>query len=138
MKQNLLAIIILTVIHLSLAAQNDSRIASQVIVQLFPKAEIADLIQQASTNNYYLEIINPVSTRLNIWLLKYKVISTDIDIISLLKRHSDVANVQFNHTLQNRTIPTDPSFNLQWNMVNEASGGVDDADIDADEAWNCL
>lgn len=35
------------------------------------------------------------------------------------------------------TIPNDLSFPLQWNFYNDGTtGGIADADIDADEAWD--
>ncbi|MBI1193296.1 MAG: S8 family serine peptidase [Bacteroidetes bacterium] len=43
---------------------------------------------------------------------------------------------QFNHTLQKRLIPSDPSFPLQWGMNNMGGPGLEGADINAPEAWD--
>lgn len=53
-----------------------------------------------------------------------------------LGREDAVLRVQANHRLQRREIPSDPSFNLQWGMLNPGGSGTEDADIDATEAWD--
>ena len=75
-----------------------------------------------------------ISKLLNIWLLR-----TDLpeqQALSWLLRRPEVRSAQFNHLLENRTIPDDPHFPKQWHLFNDgSSGGVFDADLDAEQAW---
>ncbi len=47
-------------------------------------------------------------------------------------------NIQYNHLIQDRqTIPNDPLFSNQWQYINTGMDNcVEDADLDADEAWD--
>jgi len=55
-----------------------------------------------------------------------------------IKRHPLIEVAQFNHLSKLRaTIPNDPLFPQQWQYINDGSlGGVEDADIDMDLAWD--
>jgi serine protease len=51
--------------------------------------------------------------------------------------HPAVVTGQLNYLLELRKTPNDSLFNLQWQYVNDGSnGGVPDADIDMDLAWD--
>jgi len=90
-----------------------------------------------------LEIVRQVSRPLNLWLLR-----VDIQKNQLSKTHRRVENIpeikyaQKNHYLSLRNSPDDPLFVQQWNFhntgfdVNGNPSGVEDADIDAPEAWD--
>jgi hypothetical protein len=53
------------------------------------------------------------------------------------QQQPEVRMVQLNHLLENRTIPNDPLFPNQWHFLNNGtSGGLADADMDADQAWD--
>lgn len=114
------------------------KIENRVIVQLQSNASIYSFLQNLSADGVQTEIVKPLSKRLNIWLLDFdnSVISGS-DVYNILFRSSSVLNVQFDHHLQIRSVtPNDNSFLLQWNLLNDGTtGGVDDADVDADEAW---
>lgn len=58
-------------------------------------------------------------------------------IWSSLQSEHGVVSLSRNKLLQRRRTPDDPEFSKQWQFVNNGnSGGVADADIDADEAWD--
>ena len=58
-------------------------------------------------------------------------------VIDFLNSREYVAYAQFNHTVENRAIPNDSLFGQQWHLNNTGqSGGIPDADIDADLAWD--
>ncbi|MBK9556088.1 MAG: S8 family serine peptidase [Chitinophagales bacterium] len=120
------------------SAQTTNQVEGEIILQLFPTASPQQVIAEVNaTIQSDLSIIKPVSKRLNIWLLHYdeNVMNGD-KILSSLYMHPNVANVQFNHFTAQRSLPNDPSFNQQWNMFNDGTtGGINDADIDADLAW---
>lgn len=75
-----------------------------------------------------------VSKLLNIWLLRSAL--PERAVLSWLRQQPEIQAAQFNHILENRTIPNDPLFPQQWHFLNDgASGGVFDADMDAEQAW---
>ena len=48
-----------------------------------------------------------------------------------------IQHIQWNHKVQNRSLPNDTLFNIQWALFNDGStGGMAGADINADSAWN--
>ncbi|MCK9399357.1 MAG: S8 family peptidase [Bacteroidales bacterium] len=86
-----------------------------------------------------LDMVEKLSGRLNIFLLRYNPGVTDDDrLLKEIKVHPDVELAQFNHYIQQRElIPSDEFFGLQWNMHNTGqTGGTNDADIDGPEAWD--
>ncbi|MFN3939936.1 MAG: hypothetical protein ACK4IY_05075, partial [Chitinophagales bacterium] len=114
------------------------KIENRIIVQLHPDASIYTVTQELTAGGVYADIVKPLSNRLNIWLLDFDNAIVNGEVVyNILFRSLSVLNVQFDHQLQMRSVtPNDNSFPLQWNLLNEGtSGGVHDADIDADEAW---
>jgi len=79
-----------------------------------------------------------LSARLNIWLVRLN--NRSIDELSILKQLTADPRInmaQLNHYIEERETPDDTMFPLQWNMHNTGqSGGIEDADIDATEAWD--
>ncbi len=91
---------------------------------------------------------------MNIWLIKYNPDRvSDLEILNQVKSNSAVKEVQFNHYVELRegvaykefnvpltdrsTTPNDTRFNEQWALNNTGqTGGLNDADIDAPEAWD--
>jgi len=90
-----------------------------------------------------LEIVRQVSRPLNLWLLR-----VDLDKNQLSKTRRQVEKIpeikyaQNNHYLSLRNTPDDPMYLQQWNFhntgfdVNGNPSGIEDADIDAPEAWD--
>jgi len=75
---------------------------------------------------------------LNIHLYQYDVSrSASVDALMSVMRNDDVAVVQFNHFVQERSFtPNDTRFAEQWDKNNTGqTGGTPDADIDGPEAW---
>ncbi|MEZ4925604.1 MAG: S8 family serine peptidase [Saprospiraceae bacterium] len=80
--------------------------------------------------------IKQISTSMNIWQLQLDD-SAD-ELVDWLSRQPEVLSVQKNHIIQNRDklLPNDPLFFQQWQYLNNGSnGGVPDADLNADQAW---
>jgi hypothetical protein len=77
--------------------------------------------------------------RANIYLVKIidQSISTP-DALKEIRENPWIQNAQFDHYVSPRqTFPDDPSFTTQWGLHNTGqSGGLEDADIDAPEAWD--
>jgi len=110
-----------------------------------------------TVNNFLSVGINSLD-QLN---FKYNVISSDIvipravsslsniykftvpessDILSIIDEYKNDPNVEYaepNYICLLDNTPNDPLFNKQWHLHNTGqTGGVDDADIDAPEAWD--
>ncbi len=86
-----------------------------------------------------LKQTNLVARPLNIYQFQFdNNLIHEYRFLEAIKKSELVIEAQFNHFLSNRqTIPNDPSFSLQWQYLNDGgSGGVIDADIDADLAWD--
>jgi len=78
-----------------------------------------------------------VSEEMGIWLLKVE--HCQLDLLPWLRRQPEVSIAQANHLLTQRSnlLPNDPLFNEQWQYINNGTnGGVPNADLDADLAWN--
>ncbi len=89
-----------------------------------------------------LEIVRQVSRPLNLWLLQVDLSKNQLG--KARRRIEDVPEIKYaqnNHVIELRNTPDDPLFVQQWGLHNtglDADGnplGVEDADIDAPEAW---
>ncbi len=130
---------IICISALTVSAQSENRMDGELIVQLFAGASIESVLQQINPSQEIIpESIQPISKRLNIWLLSFDPATSNMeDLKERMNRHTSVANVQFNHTGQFRVTPNDTEYGSQWNMFNDGTGGgILDADIDGAEAWD--
>ncbi|MEZ5012945.1 MAG: S8/S53 family peptidase [Chitinophagales bacterium] len=123
----------------TLGAQND-RVPGSILVQLFPGAQIAQVCERLHTETG-VQVANrrTLSERLRIYALQFDEKNIDAEkMLQTCITDPDIQIAQFEHWIKSRSIiPDDPYFDLQWNMLNTgADGGVEDADIDADLAWD--
>ncbi|MFI5171207.1 MAG: S8 family serine peptidase [Chitinophagales bacterium] len=128
-------LLLFSVVH----AQNANRKNGEIIIQLFYGVQVENVIDEIENSFLYsVSIKKNLSDRLNIWLIGFDEDIYDAEkVLSAFFISPSVANVQFNHFTQARSIPDDMFFTSQWNMVNDgAGGGLTDADIDAEQAWN--
>ncbi|MBC7778354.1 MAG: hypothetical protein H7246_23180, partial [Phycisphaerae bacterium] len=85
--------------------------------------------------NTDLVAIEKISNLLNIWLLRSD--ASEQELLEWLREQPEVRSAQFNHLLENRTVPDDPHFSQEWHLLNNgANGGMLDADLDAELAWD--
>lgn len=139
--------VLLTVIMISstiLFAQSskeisDTYVPQQAIVQLQYGKKVDDLIKQFPIN-YNLHVIQNLSIDLGLWLVGFDETNiSDNQLLNLLRSNNMIKAAQFNHYIKERVLePNDPSYvdGTQWSMNNTGqNGGLDDADIDAPEAW---
>lgn len=137
MRIKIFFVIFFITVAVSLFAKQGNRIPGQMLVQLRYKTPIESFEKHLLEQNIITQNISPVSQRLNLWLIHFDEEQTDAQtMLQNINAMQEVETVQYNHTLQNRNVPNDDDFILQWSMLNEGSGGTDDADIDADEAWD--
>ena len=123
----------------ALFAQNAQRIPDELIVQLFKDVSIENVVSKINSDNaLQIKINKTLSERLNIYTINFdaEIINAE-KIYNIFFTHPLVANVQFNHVTQQRSLPDDPLFYQQWNMYNDGTtGGLEDSDIDAELAWD--
>lgn len=84
-----------------------------------------------------IERIQRISQPMNLWLLRVDLERKQLYRASRwLKDVPEVQYVQNNHYVSERVEPDDPFYDQQWNFENIGqTGGTDDADIDAADAW---
>lgn len=136
--------IIITLLFTSvqLIAQDQGHVPGQLLVKLTGKNPTQKLQRDLWTiNNRYINLKweRQVSKVLNVWLLSFDDKSVDEnELLRLVKQQPNVLEAQFNHKIKQRdTTPNDPSLGNQWQWINTgASGGVADADVDAEKAWD--
>lgn len=86
--------------------------------QIFPKTEI-----------------QKISDVLSVYLL-IQSSEFSVEDVALLSRNTNIGYVNYNRTVENRAIPNDSLWSQQWALYNDGvNGTVEDADVDADEAW---
>ncbi len=139
----LLVILLFPCIQKNLSAQ-EKFVTGELMIQLENlNATDSDVIKKLEQDfsNSNLKAIRLLSKRKKIWLFSFDENKTgNSDFLSLVKKHSMVDLAQFNHQLEPRELteyfPNDTQFDDLWNLHNTGqTGGVEDADIDAPEAW---
>ena len=124
-------------------SQSSPYVPNEYLVQLKKGVDIFSLTedhQKFKGKESRLRPVKLISPPFNIWQIRYNK-NEDIDHIEFLNEISKnykVAVAQVNHKLNYRaTVPNDPGFSSQWQYINNGSnGGVLDADLDADDAWD--
>ncbi|NNC94316.1 MAG: S8 family serine peptidase [Chitinophagales bacterium] len=116
---------------------SDSYVRGELLIQLSPGAQI-DKVKR-SFLKYQVQPVQPISPHMRIWLVRFDTLAiNEHAIIRELYEHPLIDIAQVNHKISLRsTIPNDPNFASQWQHLNSGtSGGIADADIDSDEAWD--
>lgn len=113
-------------------------IHGEMIVQLKAEYSIDQLI---ATLPVYTEVKSKecLSEHMRFWLLEFNSNAiSNPEMKRLLMFNGAVQNAQNNHYVHERsTVPNDPNIGSQWHHINNGGGGgVADADIDSDLAWD--
>ena len=145
-----ITLIILTVICAinfpQLNAQNRDHAPGEILIQLYPNADLAAWRQKHAEKNKTataeyrcIRNIVSVSAPLNIWKIQFdSACSTENALLSALQRDPAVALAQFNHYAELRnTEPNDPLFPQQWQWYNRGqNAGTPGLDIGLTQAWD--
>jgi len=111
-------------------------VLDRVIVKLAPDISPNDFGSILDTNYYVVEKV--LVRRLNIISIKLK--NNQISLVDAIKefRNNPFVDKAIPDTkVSRRDMPDDTQFDQQWALHNEGqSGGTEDADIDAPEAWD--
>lgn len=97
---------------------------------------IGKLNSSIRVNGFEAKQVAPVP--MNIWKIAFDFASiNEREVLRYTKAIEGVYNAQYNHLLSYRNTPNDDRFVEQWQYINIGdNGGIADADIDADLAWD--
>ncbi len=128
----------------TIAVSQDRIVPGELMIQVNVKdynpSEAINLLEQ-DYKNYDLHSSRNLSKRVKIWLFTFDSSKDSKKLLDEIRHHPAVSLAQFNHRLERRemssdTVPNDPDFDNLWGLHNSGqSGGVEDADVDAPEAW---
>lgn len=106
-------------------------------VQIDPNLNEQESLAILSENN--LEIINKLGFGKNLYEVKVPADLDFLEVANKLNERSEFlfAEPQFIEQISSRNRPTDPDYSKQWQWKNDGSnGGVVNADVHAEEAWD--
>ncbi len=141
LKKFLLLILLVSCCSLGhlLAQQLDYR-QGEVIFCLHKDADLAEVISrhdQHTSRSTQFKVERCLSNYLNIWKGSFDYTRIhEKKFVQALASDPDIVIAQLNHFLSRRSIPNDPLLDNQWQWINMGVNGIEDADIDADEAWD--
>ncbi len=136
----ILLLLCMCLFDLSLQAQ-DNYVPNQLILRLQAGEDLTTTVKQielASNQQVDLEPIKTLVPSLDIYLISFNSTWQDAEVIDMVAANAQVDVVQVNHTdVSQRLVPNDTNFSSMWGLNNTGqSGGSNDADIDAVEAWD--
>ncbi|MGB0424451.1 MAG: S8 family serine peptidase, partial [Flavobacteriales bacterium] len=116
-------------------SQSSEHLPGQLIVKLKPNAspdKLTNFFSDVRGQNIDFKQEQKLSSLSNIYLFSFNELINDEKMIEMVRVHSSVALVQFNHIVEDRsTLPNDTEISSQWHHQNN-----DDADVDTDLAWD--
>ena len=140
MKKIVLSILCLVVLSPMFSQSNI--VSGEILVMFKSGYNVTNVLNEINTANSSanLEIIKPISRRINAWHLSYnEATTTPVEAINLFAVRQDVEIVQYNHDnvkLRDTLCPDDTQFNEQWNFYNDGTNGSGGTvDISACDAW---
>ncbi|HEY0977209.1 MAG TPA: S8 family serine peptidase [Flavobacteriales bacterium] len=115
-------------------------VPGQVLVMLDEHADarqvVAELVAQGALGSVAPEA-QLVSAPMRIWTFRTDPARDAAAVLRAVRAHPMVEMAQLDHWIKHSAMPNDPQVGSQWHHVNNGgSGGVADADIDSELAWN--
>ncbi|MBP7238782.1 MAG: S8 family serine peptidase [Saprospiraceae bacterium] len=139
MRQVLISFFLLLTTIYGLQAQKLDHRLGYILVQVEKGASLEDVLS-SNTSRAHSEIVldRIISERLGIYLVRFDHSRVhERNLLAQLQSDKNVSIAQFDHLPSLRVEPDDPLFSSQWQWLNYGqTGGLTDADIDGDEAWN--
>ncbi len=123
-------------------AQQLDHILGDLLVQLpagISPTQLTSELEYFNNKPTQLKTERKLTSDRNIWLLHFDHNQINENyFLNYIRNHRLIEFAQFNHLLTERqTVPDDPQFTQQWHWFNDGlSSGVEDADVDADSAWD--
>lgn len=137
----LLYIIILLSISFNIFAQTNTKLAyvqNEIIIQIDPNEHIENVLEKF--NGYSIYLRKEISEDMGIYLIGFNRPSrsvSDHSILNQMRAHKGIRVAQFNHHVQDRSVPNDSLYYQQWSLNNNGqTGGTPGKDIHAEEAWD--
>jgi len=124
-------------INLSCLAQSDY-VADELLIQSKPGLDVKSILENYTILGDQIEV-KLLSKIMSIHQVSFSNSSLSApQVLRVLKKDPAIINVQLNHFISKReTLPNDPQINSQWHHVNDGvNGGLENADIDTDLAWD--
>lgn len=135
MKFNIVLLIVFS-FNFVVAQQNIYK-NNEILIQTANNINIEEIVSTFNTRNIEkITTVKRISNNLDIW--KLNIVTSQIEtVLAKLRTQNGVLIAQANHILTLRKTPNDPLYSNQWQYVNSGQlGGIMDADIDADLAWD--
>ena len=125
-------------------SEESGAIPGEILIQLQPGEDPAELVQilRQGSPALFLTYDPVIKNPYGIHLFRYSERQSTLDTaLAIVRKRPEVIAAQGNHRLSLRhemlTDPNDPQYGQQWHLKNTGqAGGIADADIDADEAWD--
>ncbi len=126
-----------------ISAQQTNNIPGDIIVMLHSNNEVDEFVASMQTVGGIktsFKTTRILSQSMHIALFKFDIATINENVmLNAVKRNPLVILAQFNYTAKERIAPNDPNYTNgnMWDMNNTGqNSGVNDADIDAPEAWD--
>ena len=129
-------------LSLTTFAQSPEIVKGTLLLRIANDADLLKIVDDNHMLNGSSSGLRPsrlLSEELGVWLVEFDHYTHSHEaMLEKLQQHPRCIAAQLNRKLKQRaTIPNDPNFGQQWQYINTgAGGGVADADIDADLAWD--
>lgn len=126
-------------------AQQLDHVLGEIIVEVRDDNGLNNLLKDLredsafrSSSSTFLEARNIMKEPMNLWVLKvdHNAVN-ELHFMEKALKNKHVLLAQQNHITRLRAVPNDPAFSQQWQFINDGQGGgVVDADVDMDLAWD--
>lgn len=121
-------------------SSSPSELVGQVLIMVTPEGDARAVVQELHRRGQLgarVPEVRLVSAPMRVWSVAVDPALSNTKVLQVLRTHPQVQLAQSDHQLASRAIPNDPQFSGQWHHMNSGgNGGVADADIDSDLAWN--
>jgi hypothetical protein len=129
-------------------AQTAMPIPHELLAGIVPGASLGSLLDRfgsETTTWGKLVPVRKISKSMNVWLFRLDTSAITAEVaLEWMRRQPEVGLAQYNFEWNTRQpqsveniLPNDPLIGQQWQYVNTGvNGGVFDADLDADQAWD--
>ncbi len=119
----------------------EAYVPNQLMLRMEPGSDLDKTfrdLQQSTDADLSMWRIKTLVPSLDIYLVGFESSLSDKQVLAHVDSHRAVQVAQFNHTnVSQRLVPNDTNFGSLWGLNNTGqTGGTNDADIDAVEAWD--
>src|SRR5688500_9688969 len=129
----------LCLFSISVGAQKLDHRIGYMIMKVQQQDLVQDILRDKSSRfRSEIKAERTLSRRLGIYLVAFDHGTVnERDLLTSLRTDRRVNVAQYDHLTKNRNQPDDPMFADQWQWLNAGqTGGINDADTDADLAWD--